>query len=148
MKIHRRTTENLGPRPKWQLDPVLTELFWKRGIKSTGELSYSLRNLLRPDFKDIEQASEIIGRAVMTGEKIRVIGDYDVDGASATALAMRFFQDVRFEEADFYIPKRQDDGYGFNTAMAEKAAGDNVSLIITVDNGVSAHEAVSRARDL
>ncbi|MBQ3682898.1 MAG: single-stranded-DNA-specific exonuclease RecJ [Succinimonas sp.] len=148
MKIHRRTTENLGPRPKWQLDPVLTELFWKRGIKSTGELSYSLRNLLRPDFKDIERASEIIGRAVMTGEKIRVIGDYDVDGASATALAMRFFQDVRFEEADFYIPKRQDDGYGFNAAMAEKAAGDNVSLIITVDNGVSAHEAVSRARDL
>ena len=65
MKILRRDAAKFGPLPKWKLDPVLTELFWKRGIRNTAELSYSLRNLLLPDFRDMDRAREIIGLAVM-----------------------------------------------------------------------------------
>ena len=148
MKILRRDAAKFGPLPKWKLDPVLTELFWKRGIRNTAELSYSLRNLLLPDFRDMDRAREIIGRAVMERTRIRIIGDYDVDGATATALAMRFFQDLKFGEADFYVPRRHNDGYGLSAAMAEKAAADGVGLIVTVDNGISALEAVSRAREM
>lgn len=147
MKIIRRCPNGAVNIPRWQLDPVLTRIFWSRGIKNPQELVYNINDILPPNFKGINNASEIIAGAVVGSKKIRVIGDYDADGATSTALAMRFFKDIGFSNIDYYIPKRQNDGYGLNEDIVDNAKQQGVELIITVDNGISAVDAVKKAKD-
>ncbi|WP_281888980.1 single-stranded-DNA-specific exonuclease RecJ [Paenibacillus sp. YYML68] len=95
----------------------------------------------------MEQAVERIRRAVEAGEYIRVYGDYDADGVSSTTLMVKLLQqlDCRF---DTYIPHRVHEGYGLNTAALDAAKEAGVSLIITVDTGISAVEQIAYAAEL
>lgn len=92
-------------------------------------------------------AVERVRRAVDAGERIAVFGDYDVDGVTATALLYLYLDSV---SADVYykLPSREDEGYGLCPAAVEQMAAKGVRLIVTVDNGVSAHEAIDAARAL
>lgn len=92
-------------------------------------------------------AVERIHRAIDAGERIAVFGDYDVDGVTATALLYLYLDSV---SADVYykLPSREDDGYGLFSPAVEQMAAKGVRLIITVDNGISAHEAADTARAL
>ena len=148
MKIIHRFTQNEFNLPDWPLDPVLTKIFYSRGIKSTSELIYSINNLLPPTFLQIDNAADRIAEAIINNQKIRIVGDYDTDGATSTALAMRFFKDIGYDLVDFYIPKRQIEGYGISPNIVTSAYHDNVDLIITVDNGITAFEAAQYAKEI
>lgn len=96
---------------------------------------------------DMDKAVERIGAAIGEGEKIAVYGDYDCDGITSTALLTSYLQSVG-ADAFYYIPDREKDGYGMNKAAVDILYGMGVNLIVTVDNGISAHEEIDYAKSL
>jgi single-stranded-DNA-specific exonuclease RecJ len=95
----------------------------------------------------MRKAVERINKAISEHESIRVFGDYDADGVTATALLYRALKAVDVK-VSYYIPNRFKDGYGPNRRAVEKAGKDGISLIITVDSGIAAYEAGSKAGEL
>lgn len=109
----------------------------------------SLRRLL-PDparFHDMEAAATRLAEAIAQGERIAVFGDYDVDGATSSALLKRFFSAIG-QPLRVYIPDRQKEGYGPNIAAMRKLAAEGVRIVVTVDCGTLAFEALAEAKKL
>lgn len=131
------------------IDRVLADLLVQRGIETFGEARSffrpSLDNLHDPFLmKDMDTAVERLHRAVVSGEKILVYGDYDVDGTTAVALVYSFLR--RFTSAvDFYIPDRYDEGYGVSFKGIDWATDNGFSLLITLDCGIKAIDKVEYA---
>ncbi len=110
-------------------------------------LDPSLRALL-PDpscLKDMDRAAVRLAGAIEAGEAVAVFGDYDVDGATSAAVLARFFR-AAGAELRIYIPDRLNEGYGPNAPALERLAGDGVKLVITVDCGITAFEALEAGR--
>lgn len=97
--------------------------------------------------RDAEEAAKVIKEHIDSDSKIRIIGDYDVDGVTSTYL-MLLGLNYLLADVDYYLPDRHKDGYGMKPYMVEKAAEDGVKLIITVDNGIVAFDSVERAKEL
>lgn len=97
--------------------------------------------------RDMDKAVERITRAIEEMEKIAVYGDYDADGITSTAMVYSYLE-TRGADALYYIPQREGEGYGMNIGAVEYLAGLGVTLIITVDNGISSIREVERAREL
>ncbi len=111
-------------------------------------LSPMLRHLRSPfELADMEPATDRVLRALRDGEKVCIYGDYDVDGLSATAILEETLRRLGGDPA-VVIPHRFNEGYGMNTARVEQIAASGTTLIVTVDNGISALEPVRRAREL
>jgi len=135
------------------LDPFVEELLKNRGIIGKNEvlkfLEPKLGDLPSPFLmKDMDVAVKLAVEAMEKGSHIIVWGDYDVDGTTATALLLKFFDSIGYK-IDFHIPNRLTDGYGLEKGGLEKINSglkDDNKLLITVDNGISAHEAVNRAK--
>ena len=147
MKIIRRLPQNIEKKFIGNLDPILTRLFLSRGVDDVRNLIYTPKNLLKPNFLDIEKAAIRIVKAIEYGESIRVVGDYDADGATSTSLMIRFFNDIGYKKINYYIPKRSE-GYGISSDIVTKAKNDGISVLITVDNGISAFDAALKAKEL
>lgn len=112
-------------------------------------LEPTLRKFL-PDplhLKDMAPAVDRLVRAVRSGERIAVFGDYDVDGATSSALLMRFFRTVG-GNIRIYIPDRRTEGYGPNAPALARLHGEGTSVVVTVDCGVTAHEPLAEAKRL
>jgi len=132
------------------LPDLLGRVLAARGVTpelAEAYLAPSLRTDL-PDpatFKDMTRAAHLLADAVMKGEKVAVFGDYDVDGATSSALLKRFF---RAAGADLitYIPDRLKEGYGPNEAALERLAGQGVSIVVTVDCGTLSYRPLAAAR--
>ena len=131
------------------VDPVLALLLVQRGVTTFADA----RAFFRPDLKnlhdpflmkDMDKAVARIRRAVDTGEKILVYGDYDVDGTTAVSLVYSFLRRLT-SAADFYIPDRYDEGYGVSFKGIDWAFENGFSLIITLDCGIKANEKVDYA---
>jgi single-stranded-DNA-specific exonuclease len=99
------------------------------------------------EFKDLAVSVELIKSAIAEGEQIAICGDYDADGMTSTALLLRALKHLG-AEVDYAIPSRMKDGYGINKRIVEEFANGGVSLILTVDNGISAYEPIARAIEL
>ena len=132
------------------VDPVLSELLTQRGIRTFQEA----RDFFRPDLgnlhdpflmKDMDKAVSRLEKAVESGEKILVYGDYDVDGTTAVSLVYSFILRLT-SNVDFYIPDRYDEGYGVSFKGIDWAADNGFSLIITLDCGIKANDKVRYAR--
>jgi single-stranded-DNA-specific exonuclease len=129
---------------------ILARLLTQRGVsleEAARFLSPRLRDQL-PDpahLKDMDRAVERLMRAIHDGEKIVVYGDYDVDGATSAALLLRFFAAVG-ADAGLYVPDRMREGYGPNTAALLKLKEEGAALVVTVDCGTTAHEALDAAK--
>lgn len=132
------------------IDKVLADLLVKRGVNSFEEARAffrpSLKDLHDPFLmKDMDIAVERLHRAITSGEKILIYGDYDVDGTTAVALVYSFVH--RFtKNVDFYIPDRYDEGYGVSYKGIDWASEGGFSLIITLDCGIKAIDKVAYAR--
>lgn len=126
---------------------VLHRVLAARGVRNKRELDFSLAELPRPDLlPDIEKACTRLVDAHKAHERILIVGDYDCDGATSTALMMRALNAMGFTEVDYVIPDRALHGYGLSPAVIDVGIEQHKpSLIITVDNGVSAHEAIEYA---
>ncbi len=122
-----------------------------RGIEAMAAPDFlhpTLKSLL-PDpsrFIDMDLAASRIVAAVARGESIAVFGDYDVDGATSSALLMRFFRDIGIA-ITVYIPDRRNEGYGPNAPALLKLRAQGVKVVVTVDCGIVAFEALAAARD-
>ena len=133
------------------IHPLLARLFAARGLADPTEAEMDLGQLLPPDqLKNIDQAAQRLIKAITQGERILVVADYDADGATACAVAIRGLR--RFgAKADFLVPDRFRFGYGLTTALVEHAlktlAHARPDLIITVDNGISSIEGVRLAKE-
>ena len=134
------------------IDPVLAELLVHRGItdfeQSRAFFRPSLDGLHDPFLmKDMDAAVERLHRALSSGEKILVYGDYDVDGTTAVALVYSFLRELS-PRIDYYIPDRYDEGYGLSYKGIDWAAENGFSLMIVLDCGIKAGEKVAYASGL
>ncbi|MBX7481406.1 single-stranded-DNA-specific exonuclease RecJ [Qipengyuania qiaonensis] len=140
----------LGNRPALG-DDIVRQLLLSRGVAPDDierHRTPTLRNFL-PDpslFRDMDTAADRIAQAVISGEKITIYGDYDVDGATSSALLIRLLHDLGVE-AGYYIPDRLLEGYGPSGEALVKLGEEGSSLIVTVDCGAMAHEALGAAHE-
>jgi single-stranded-DNA-specific exonuclease len=129
--------------PSW-----LVQLYAMRGINSDAELETSLENLLSyHELLQIDEAVIGLANCMLSEKNILIIGDYDADGATSTALAMAAFRAMGYEKINFLVPDRFKQGYGLSEALVAKALDYKPDLIITVDNGIANHAGVKLARD-
>ena len=114
-----------------------------RGIDSADALDLSLSGLLSPrSLRGIDVAAERLGRAVTGGEPVLVVGDFDADGATGTALAVSVLRAFGAEHVDFLVPNRFDFGYGLSPELARVALAREPAVVMTVDNGIASVEGV------
>ena len=110
--------------------------------------SNSIEDLYSPfELKNMKKAIEIFMDSIRQRKKILIVGDYDQDGVAATVILYKAIK-LFYEDVDYAIPDRIEDGYGLNKSIVEKAKKDGYELIITCDNGIAAFEAVKFAKDL
>ena len=145
--IHRQIPSRFEFENFSELDPVLTNLFAARGVKTTDELDYSLSNLAPvSSFANIDKAASLL--VSHRNEKIMIVGDFDVDGATSIALLMRCLSDFGFKNVDYLVPNRFKYGYGLSPKVVDIVAEHSPSLVVTVDNGISSIDGVARAKEL
>jgi single-stranded-DNA-specific exonuclease len=135
------------------LSPLLSQVLINRGFQTPQEaqvfLNPETQAMPAPmdEFPDLAISVEMLQEAIANQEKIAICGDYDADGMTSTALllrALRWFG----ADVDYAIPSRMKDGYGINTRIVDELAEAGFRLILTVDNGISAHAAIARAVEL
>ena len=133
------------------VDPITALIASARGYTDPAALEEFLSD--EPYFEDphaladIEKAAEIINNEIEKGGRIAVFGDYDCDGVTATAI-MYSYLSGRGANCVYYIPDRFDEGYGMNLDAVKKLKDENVSLLITVDNGIACHNEIKAAKEL
>lgn len=136
---------------KWKLSPLVIKLILNRGVKESYFEDYlfpSFDKLHDPFLmKGMREAVNRILLSISRGERILIYGDYDVDGITATSLLLKFMKDLKFP-AYYYIPHRQNEGYGLNKEAIKKAFAKNIKLIITCDCGTSSLEEIRFAHSL
>lgn len=149
--LKNRNAENYTAVKNIVKDDLLAKVLCNRGIVEEGEVidylndDYSL--IYRTEgLPDLELARKIIKDAIENHKKIRIVGDYDSDGIMSTTLLLRSLKTFG-AETSFEVPDRKQDGYGINKRIVDGCIKDDVSVIITCDNGVSAFEAVKYAKD-
>lgn len=122
---------------------LLNRIYQSRGIKTTKELEHHLQHLHRPQqLANIEQAVDLLINAFDKQSRIVIVGDFDADGATSTALAIIALRQLGFEQVEYLIPDRFSQGYGLSVAVAEIVIAKGADLVLTVDNGISSFEGV------
>ncbi len=134
------------------IDPVIARIMRNRGLTDLEEMEHYLhgdeKDLIDPHLlKDVDLAAEIILKKVKEQKKIRIIGDYDIDGIQSTYILYCALHRIG-AEADFVIPHRIKDGYGMNEHLVTQAAEAGIDTILTCDNGISAIDQIHLAKEL
>jgi len=135
------------------LSPLLGQVLINREIETPEQAQLYLypESQVMPapmdEFPDLAISVEMLKEAIANDEKIAICGDYDADGMTSTALLLRALRWLG-ADVDYAIPSRMKDGYGINTRIVEEFAEEGVALILTVDNGISAHDAIARVLEL
>lgn len=131
------------------LNPVLERVYRGRHIHSANQLTTGAKALLHyRDLLGCDKAAARIANAISQQQPIMIIGDFDADGATSTALCMLALGQMGATNVDYLVPNRFDFGYGLSPQIVEVAAKQGAALIITVDNGISCHAGVARANEL
>jgi len=130
-----------------ELHPVLRRVYAARGVSHGEGLDLSIERLLPvSSLQSVEAAAQLL--AAHRGGRILVVGDFDADGATSSALMVRALRSMKFTHVDFLVPDRFHFGYGLTPEIVALAATRGPSLMVTVDNGVSSIEGVEAARAL
>ena len=141
----------LGIGERFGISPVIARVIRNRDVVGDDAirayLGGSVEDLKDPFLlKDMDRAAAIMQAAISEGKRIRIIGDYDIDGIMSSYILFRGITELG-GIADIRIPNRMTDGYGMNELMIEEAAGDGIEVIVTCDNGISAVRPVERAKE-
>lgn len=138
---------SVAPLKEPSLAPVLQRIYASRGIETREQLDRSLRVLQSYErLKDIDRGVAEIARSVTAGERILIVGDFDCDGATSSALAVLALRAMGATWVDFLVPNRFEYGYGLSPEIVAVAAERQPQLLITVDNGISSIEGVRAAK--
>ena len=125
-------------------DPLLDRLYRSRHIKNANQLDRTLSAMHHPNLMlGMDTAVEFLVEAYQKQQKIVIVGDFDADGATSTALAVLALRQLGFANVTYLVPNRFEQGYGLSVAVAQEALALGVELLMTVDNGVSSHEGVA-----
>jgi single-stranded-DNA-specific exonuclease recJ len=125
-------------------DPLLDRLYRSRHIKNANQLDRTLNAMLHPNLMSgMDTAVIFLLEAYQKQQKIVIVGDFDADGATSTALAVLALRQLGFANVTYLVPNRFEQGYGLSVAVAQEALALGVELLMTVDNGVSSHEGVA-----
>jgi single-stranded-DNA-specific exonuclease len=144
----RRRPRNDGFAAAGDLHPVLRRVYGARGIASADDLDLSLERLAPVGtLEGVERAAEILAAQRASG-RVLVVGDFDADGATGSALLVRAMRSLGFAHVDFLVPNRFQFGYGLTPGIVALAAPRRPTLIVTVDNGVSSIEGVEASHAL
>ncbi|MER5117750.1 single-stranded-DNA-specific exonuclease RecJ [Serratia marcescens] len=128
------------------LPPLLRRLYALRGVQAEQELERSVKGMLPWQQLDgIDDAVSLLQQALADGRRIMVVGDFDADGATSTALTVLALRSMGGAAVDYLVPNRFEDGYGLSPEVVEQAAARGAELIVTVDNGISSHAGVDVA---
>lgn len=131
------------------LHPLLQRIFAARDVNHLDEIDKTLTSLLPyNDLLQIGPAVERLASALAKQERIVIVGDFDADGATSTAVAVKALQSFGIKDVDYLVPNRFEYGYGLTPEIVEVAAESQPDLIITVDNGIASHAGVDRANEL
>lgn len=151
MKIIDR---DIPPRAAWTLEqggvhPLLARLYAARGVTAMDELDDGLARLLPPaGMKGLQEAAVLLADSIAAGRKLCVVADYDCDGATACAVAIRGLRLLGAAHVDYLVPDRVIDGYGLTPPIAQRVKQRGADLLITVDNGIASVEGVAAANAL
>ena len=128
------------------VSPFIAQILARRGVQSEQELELKLKHLLAPTLKGLETAIQLMDQAIDQQKKIVIVGDYDADGATSTALMVLALQDMG-AQVQYLVPDRFKYGYGLTPAIADLAFKNfQPDVLITVDNGISSHAGVEQAQ--
>ncbi len=148
MKI---VTREVPPRAAWALEqagihPLLARLYAARGVLASDELDPALARLLPPAaLKGAAEAARLLADAIAAGERLCIVADYDCDGATACAVAVRGLRMLGARDVTYLVPDRVTDGYGLTPAIARRVQALGARLLVTVDNGIASIEGVAAA---
>jgi len=135
------------------ISPIIGQLLINRGMETPEDAKIFLEpeSLILPsplaEFPDLAASVELLEIAIANNDKIAICGDYDADGMTSTALLLRSLRALG-ADIDYAIPSRMHDGYGINNRIVQEFYDEGVKLILTVDNGISAVEPITKAREL
>jgi single-stranded-DNA-specific exonuclease len=131
------------------LSDLMARLLAARGVAQPDELDVSMARLLPPDgLRGVGQAAELLGQAIERQHALCLVADYDCDGATACAVAIRGLQLLGAAPVSFVVPDRQRDGYGLTPSIAARVRDLGAQVLITVDNGIASVAGVSAARQM
>ncbi|MGZ5847420.1 MAG: single-stranded-DNA-specific exonuclease RecJ [Ramlibacter sp.] len=151
MKIIPR---DIPPRAAWALEqagihPLLAQLYAARGVIAKEELDDGLARLLPPPaLKGAAEAAVLLADAIAQQRRICIVADYDCDGATACAVAVRGLRLLGARHVDYLVPDRVVDGYGLTAPIARRVKDAGADLLVTVDNGIASVEGVAAANAL
>jgi single-stranded-DNA-specific exonuclease len=151
MKIITRDTP---PRTAWALEqagihPLLAQLFAARGVKTPQELDDGLAHLIPPSqMHGTQEAAQLLADAIHSNKKLCIVADYDCDGATACAIAIRGLKLLGAKYVNYIVPDRVVDGYGLTPPISQRVKDSGADLLITVDNGIASLEGVASAKAL
>jgi single-stranded-DNA-specific exonuclease len=147
--VRRRAAEDAPQLLAADLHPVLRRVYAARGVTSREEIDLSLQRLLPvSSLGGVAEAVALLVAAYDRDRRIVVVGDFDADGATSTALVVRQLRRLGFRDPDYLVPNRFRSGYGLTPAIVRAAAERQPQLLVTVDNGIASHEGVEEARRL
>jgi single-stranded-DNA-specific exonuclease len=149
MRIINRPYEPVQSKFSDDVSPFLQKIFQSRGLFSDSDLNLNLTQLPSPDkLLGLDTAVGHLVDALEMQKKILIVGDFDADGATSSALMMLALRAMGFESVDFLVPNRFDYGYGLTPEIVELAQQKTPDIIITVDNGISSVDGVACANKL
>jgi single-stranded-DNA-specific exonuclease len=142
-----RRDVQVGPPRRGEVHPVLQRVYRARGLTGSAELRFDLGSLPPPSaLGGIDKAVDLLAAALDAGSRILVVADFDADGATSCALAVRALRALGAAHVDYVVPDRFRFGYGLTPEIVEVARERRPDLLITVDNGISSIEGVDAAR--
>ena len=144
----------IPPRAAWALEqagvhPLLARLYAARGVQSHDELDDGLARLLPPaGLKGIDDAAHLLADAIAAQQRICIVADYDCDGATACAVAVRGLRLLGAQHVEYLVPDRVVDGYGLTASISRRVKERGADLLVTVDNGIASVDGVAEAKSL
>lgn len=145
IELRRRKVQTDTDLPA-DMHALLRRLYLQRNVQHASELERGLRSLLPfQSLAGIDAAVALLHQALSDGRRIMVVGDFDADGATSTALSVLALRSMGGQDVQYLVPNRFDDGYGLSPEVVEQARARGAQLILTVDNGISSHAGVECA---
>ncbi|OOF10674.1 single-stranded-DNA-specific exonuclease RecJ [Salinivibrio sp. PR5] len=145
----KRRMPTVTPAFSDDIPPLLQRLYANRGLRKDSELNRSVAGLHQYQaLTGIEGAVALLSEAIATHKSILIVGDFDADGATSSALSVKALRMMGATRVDYLVPNRFDDGYGLSPDVVDQAAERDADLIMTVDNGVSSLAGVAHAKAL
>ena len=146
--IRRDVSEDLLSEFPEDMPPILQRIYLSRGVTTQQDLNHTLPNLMNfKSMKGIDAAISLLVDALERQQRILIVGDFDADGATSSALMVLALRDLGAGHVDFLVPNRFEFGYGLTPEIVEVALEKKPQLLVTVDNGISSIAGVKAAKD-